>query len=153
MPLCTFGKSELAKLNPFDLVDLLSLSNTVQSAIIGGDNFITGGVIGAVGLLAVNWLVVPTLFRSPRLTREELVDAIHRQGFDELHAERRCELEPNGTFYIEVVETSLAERRHIGVDGQNRRADQRDQSAQARRSLVKSGAATADSLAINVESA
>src|SRR5487761_2300388 len=64
-----FGKRELAQLNPFDLVVLLSLSNTVQNAIIGEDNSVTGGVIGAVGLLAINWIVVRMLFRSPRLTR------------------------------------------------------------------------------------
>src|SRR6202158_4287135 len=64
-----FGKRELAQLNPFDLVVLLSLSNTVQNAIIGDDNSVTGGVIGAVGLLAINWLVVRTLYSSPRLTR------------------------------------------------------------------------------------
>src|SRR3954447_3232609 len=63
-----FGKRELAQLNPFDLVVLLSLSNTVQNAIIGEDNSVTGGIIGAVGLLAINWLVVRTLYRSPRLT-------------------------------------------------------------------------------------
>src|SRR5271170_1689244 len=64
-----FGKRELAQLNPFDLVVLLSLSNTVQNAIIGDDNSVTGGVIGAFALLAINWLVVRALFRSPRLTR------------------------------------------------------------------------------------
>jgi hypothetical protein len=64
-----FGKRELAQLNPFDLVVLLSLSNTVQNAIIGDDNSVTGGVIGAFSLLAINWLVVRALFRSPRLTR------------------------------------------------------------------------------------
>ena len=64
-----FGKRELAQLNPFDLLVLLSLSNTVQNAIIGDDNSITGGVIGAFGLLAINWLVVRVLFRSPRLTK------------------------------------------------------------------------------------
>ena len=41
-----FGKRELAQLNPFDLVVLLSLSNTVQNAIIGNDNSLTGGQIG-----------------------------------------------------------------------------------------------------------
>src|ERR1700676_300136 len=64
-----FGKRELAQLNPFDLVVLLSLSNTVQNAIIGDDNSVTGGVIGAFALLAINWLVVKTLYRSPKLTR------------------------------------------------------------------------------------
>jgi hypothetical protein len=42
-----FGKRELAQLNPFDLIVLLMLSNTVQNAIIGEDNSITGGIIGA----------------------------------------------------------------------------------------------------------
>src|ERR1700684_3413736 len=64
-----FGKRELAQLNPFDLVVLLSLSNTVQNAIIGDDNSVTGGIVGAFSLLTINFLVVPFLFRSPRLTR------------------------------------------------------------------------------------
>src|SRR5262249_21134435 len=45
------GKRELAQLNPFDLVVLLTLSNTVQNAIIGEDNSVTGGLIGASTLL------------------------------------------------------------------------------------------------------
>ena len=134
-----FGKRELAQLNPFDLVVLLSLSNTVQNAIIGDDNSVTGGVIGAFSLLAINWLVVRVLFRSRRmtrvlegraallvhngqidqralnresLTREELMEVIHRQGFEDLHQVRRCELEPNGTFYVEAFEPSIADKRH-----------------------------------------
>jgi uncharacterized membrane protein YcaP (DUF421 family) len=134
-----FGKRELAQLNPFDLVVLLSLSNTVQNAIIGDDNSVTGGVIGAFSLLAINWLVVRILFRSPRLTRvlegraaalirdgqvdrktlereslthEELLEVIHRQGFDNVHDVRRCDLEPNGTFYVEAFDPSIADKRH-----------------------------------------
>jgi uncharacterized membrane protein YcaP (DUF421 family) len=134
-----FGKRELAQLNPFDLVVLLSLSNTVQNAIIGDDNSVTGGIIGAFGLLAVNWLVVRALFRSPRLTRvlegrctvlvrngqvdskalaresltrEELLAVIHRQGFEDFHKVHLCQLEPNGTFYIEAFEPSLVEKQH-----------------------------------------
>jgi uncharacterized membrane protein YcaP (DUF421 family) len=134
-----FGKRELAQLNPFDLIVLLSLSNTVQNAIIGDDNSITGGVIGALSLLAINWVVVRVLFRSQRLTRalegrstvlcrngqldqraiarealtrEELLEVIHRQGFDHFHEVRRIELEPNGTFYIEAMDPSVAEKHH-----------------------------------------
>ena len=62
-----FGKRELAQLNPFDLVVLLSLSNTVQNAMIGDDNSVSGGVIGAFSLLAANWLLNRLLFRMPRL--------------------------------------------------------------------------------------
>ncbi len=134
-----FGKRELAQLNPFDLVVLLSLSNTVQNAIIGDDNSVTGGVIGAFGLLAINWLVVRVLFRSPRLTRvlegrssilvregqidvkalsreslskEELVEVVHKQGFESVDQVRLCQLEPNGTFYLEAFEPSSADKRH-----------------------------------------
>jgi uncharacterized membrane protein YcaP (DUF421 family) len=134
-----FGKRELAQLNPFDLVVLLSLSNTVQNAIIGDDNSVSGGVIGAVGLLAINWIVVRILFRSPRLTRlfegksavlvrdgqvdrkalereslthTELIEVIHRQGFEHLHDVKCCELEPNGTFYVEPFEPSINDKHH-----------------------------------------
>src|SRR5690349_1713576 len=62
-----FGKRELAQLNPFDLVVLLSVSNTVQNAIIGEDNSLTGGLIGAVSLFGVNYVVVRFLFRHRRL--------------------------------------------------------------------------------------
>src|SRR6201986_1418688 len=61
-----FGKRELAQLNPFDLVVLLSLSNTVQNAIIGNDNSLTGGLIGALPLLLMNYLVIRFLFRHRR---------------------------------------------------------------------------------------
>jgi uncharacterized membrane protein YcaP (DUF421 family) len=134
-----FGKRELAQLNPFDLVVLLSLSNTVQNAIIGDDNSVTGGVIGAFALLAINWLVVRVLFRSQRLTnaiegestilvlngqldlkalqreslsREELLSAIHKQGFDGFDKVRLCQLDPNGTFYVEAFDPSVDDKRH-----------------------------------------
>src|SRR5437764_13028194 len=61
------GKRELVQLNPFDLVVLLTLSNTVQNAIIGDDNTVTGGVIGATSLLIVNYLVVRFLYKHRAL--------------------------------------------------------------------------------------
>src|SRR6186713_3181101 len=63
------GKRELAQLNPFDLIVLLMLSNTVQNAIIGDDNTLIGGLIGATTLLALNWGVVRYLYGHPRLGR------------------------------------------------------------------------------------
>src|SRR6185295_11151338 len=62
-----FGKRELAQLNPFDLVVLLSLSNTVQNAIIGDDNSVSGGLLGAVSLLGINYFVVRFMFKHRRL--------------------------------------------------------------------------------------
>src|SRR5438046_7504389 len=61
------GKRELAQLNPFDLVVLLTLSNTVQNAIIGNDNSVTGGVVGATTLLVVNYVVVRFVFKYEKL--------------------------------------------------------------------------------------
>src|SRR5436305_7058554 len=63
------GKRELAQLNPFDLIVLLTLSNTVQNAIIGNDNSLVGGVIGAVTLIGANWLVVRFMYRHEKLDR------------------------------------------------------------------------------------
>src|SRR5438045_9413231 len=63
------GKRELAQLNPFDLVVLLTLSNTVQNAIIGDDVSVTGGIIGGGTLLLVNYVVVRFLYTHERLDR------------------------------------------------------------------------------------
>lgn len=134
-----FGKRELAQLNPFDLVVLLSLSNTVQNAIIGEDNSVTGGLIGAATLLSVNYLVVRFLFKHRRLdqvlegkptvliergqvdtkglarellTRAELMTVLHRQGFSRLEEVERCVLEPGGGFYVHGKEPALPIRQH-----------------------------------------
>src|SRR3954452_22051587 len=58
-----FGKRELAQLNPFDLVVLLSLANTVQNAIIGDDTTVLGGMIGAFSLCAFTYVVVRFMFK------------------------------------------------------------------------------------------
>src|SRR5438034_11747825 len=63
------GKRELAQLNAFDLVVLLTISNTVQNAIIGNDNSVAGGLIGATTLLLVNYIVVPFLYSHESLDR------------------------------------------------------------------------------------
>ena len=133
------GKRELAQLNPFDLVVLLTLSNTVQNAIIGEDNTVTGGIIGAATLLLVNYLVVRFLFRHRRLdqmfegkptvliqngkicraalasellTHAELMTVLHRQGFDSMEEVDRCVLEPGGTFYIQRKLPALETQQH-----------------------------------------
>ena len=122
-----FGKRELAQLNPFDLVVLLSLSNTVQNAIIGEDSSLLGGLIGAATLLTLNYLVVRFVFRHRRLDQllegssttliehgeidkralarelmsvSELTTVAHRQGFESLDQVERCVLEPGGAFHM-----------------------------------------------------
>src|ERR1700761_7733487 len=88
-----FGKRELAQLNPFDLVVLLSLSNTVQNAMIGDDNSVSGGVIGAFSLLTVNWILTWLLFRAPRVDKalEGAPATLIRGGqVDESALKREC---------------------------------------------------------------
>ncbi len=63
------GKRDLAQLNAFDLVVMLLLSNVVQNAIIGPDNSLTGGVIGAIVLVGANSAMVRLIRREPRLAR------------------------------------------------------------------------------------
>src|ERR1700716_301353 len=63
------GKRELAQLNTFDLIVLLTLSNTVQNAIIGNDNSVTGGLVGAATLLIVNYTLVRFLYYHDQLDR------------------------------------------------------------------------------------
>lgn len=122
-----FGKRELAQLNPFDLVVLLSVSNIVQNAIIGDDSSVTGGVLGALTLFATNYFVVRFLFKHRRLDQilegspttlvahgqvireglakellneSELMAVAHKQGFDSVSDIETCVLEPGGNFFI-----------------------------------------------------
>ena len=129
-----FGKRELAQLNPFDLVVLLSLSNTVQNAMIGDDNSLSGGLVGAFSLLAINWVMALVLYRAPKvtkllagkaatlirdgvvddtelknqsLTHEDLVSVLNKNGFNDPRDVRTCVLEPNGTFFVEGKKPSV----------------------------------------------
>src|SRR3954470_8634061 len=61
------GKRDLAQLNTFDLVVVLLLSNVVQNAIIGPDNSVLGGLIGAGVLVVVNSVIVRASAVSPTL--------------------------------------------------------------------------------------
>jgi len=63
------GKRQVGQLTPFDLVLLLLISNVVQNAVIGNDNSLGGGLLGAIAILALNRLVVEITYRSKRLRR------------------------------------------------------------------------------------
>jgi len=133
------GKRELAQLNPFDLVVLLTLSNTVQNAIIGNDNSLTGGLLGAATLLSVNYLVVRLLFKDRKLERivegsatvlirkgkvqpaqlarelieeAELEAAARRQGFSNLRDVDEAILEPGGIITFTGKTPPPEEARH-----------------------------------------
>ncbi len=48
------GKRVLAAMNTFDFIVIFLLSNVVHNAVIGNDNSLLGGMVGAVTLVAVN---------------------------------------------------------------------------------------------------
>jgi uncharacterized membrane protein YcaP (DUF421 family) len=126
------GKRELSQLNPFDLVVLLLLSNTVQNAIIGNDNSVIGGLFGAAVLLLTNHFLVRYLFKSGRLdamegntdvlvssgkimhdrlneeliTIAELEAAARRQGIKSIADVEECRLETGGALtFVERTPT------------------------------------------------
>ncbi|HEX9130432.1 MAG TPA: YetF domain-containing protein [Gemmatimonadaceae bacterium] len=126
------GKRELSQLNPFDLVVLLLLSNTVQNAIIGNDNSVIGGLFGAAVLLLTNHFLVRYLFKSGRLDamegnpdvlvssgkvrhdrlKEELITvaeleaAARRQGIRSIADVEECRLETGGALtFVERTPT------------------------------------------------
>jgi len=133
------GKRELAQLNAMDLVVLLTLSNTVQNAIIGPDNTVVGGLIGATTLLAMNYCIVRFLFSHPvfdrlvegkptplvehgtsqpanmqreLITPQELRAAAHKQGFASLHDVEKAVLEPSGVISFVGKDPPASEARH-----------------------------------------
>jgi uncharacterized membrane protein YcaP (DUF421 family) len=132
------GKRELSQLNPFDLVVLLLLSNTVQNAIIGNDNSLIGGLVGAAVLLIMNAVVVrllyhfgkldtiegrpDTLVRNGRILRHhlerelitvaELEAAARRQGISSLAHVRECRIETGGALTFIQKEPTTEDLRH-----------------------------------------
>jgi uncharacterized membrane protein YcaP (DUF421 family) len=63
------GKRELAQINVLDLAVLLLASNALQNALIGDDNSVTGGVIGASTLFIANYVFIRLTFRHSKLRR------------------------------------------------------------------------------------
>jgi uncharacterized membrane protein YcaP (DUF421 family) len=125
------GKRELAQIKAFDLIVLITIANAVQNAIIGPDNTLTGGLIGAATLLAVNNLLVRLTFvwpslgtllqgretvlyrdgvinrravRREMLTDGELIAAVRRQGARTMDEVEEIALEPNGNVLVTMKE-------------------------------------------------
>jgi len=123
------GKRDLAQLNTFDFVVLLLLSNVVQNAVIGPDDSLWGGAIGAAVLVGGNAVLVRVLGRSQPMFRllegsptvlvrdgeidadavhrlglrpADVVAAVRRQNADELAQVEEAALEPGGTISVRL---------------------------------------------------
>jgi uncharacterized membrane protein YcaP (DUF421 family) len=129
------GKRDLAQLNSGDLVVLLLLSNVVQNAVIGNDNSVWGGVIGAATLIAVNAFFDRVLNRRPEVARifegapteivhegkidekairrlglrdSEVTAALRRQGADMVDQVKSATLDPGGAISVDLFPTDMA---------------------------------------------
>jgi uncharacterized membrane protein YcaP (DUF421 family) len=137
-----FGKRELGALNPLDVIVLLLLSNTVQNAIIGNDNSLVGGLVGAAVLFVVNQALVRYAYRNPRvrrliegrteevmrdgrvinaaltrnmITRDELEAAARKQGIEHLSSVECARLELSGALSFTLKEPGELERVHRDI--------------------------------------
>lgn len=125
------GKRQIGQLSPFDLVLLLILSNAVQNSMNAGDNSLVGGLISAVTLVAINYLVGLITFKSKKLeeviegrpqllihegrlfeevmtdaklTRHELDSTLRQSGYFAIKDVKLAILEPNGTVSVQGYE-------------------------------------------------
>ena len=121
------GKREIGQLNVLDMVVLLLVSNALQNAMIGNDNTLIGGIIGASSLFVANYFFVRLTYSSERARKvlegtptplfadgqilaanlrheairpHELLSIVHERGFSDFSEVERIELEPNGHLVI-----------------------------------------------------
>ena len=121
------GKRQLGQMTPFDLVVLLIISNVVQNAVIGNDNSLGGGLLGATTILLLNLLVAYVTFRFKRADRmiEHSPTVLVRHGRilrDNLRRERlgprdlRAALRHHGVVSIRDIRYAfLEEDGHVSV--------------------------------------
>jgi uncharacterized membrane protein YcaP (DUF421 family) len=133
------GKREMGQLNTLDFVVLLAVANAVQNGIIGNDNTVTGAVVGATVLFAVNAVMATVIFRSIRarklvegsatvliengmfvekalrhekICKEDLLAAIAQEGASDIGEVERAVLEPNGAI-VTILKTPNYETQHF----------------------------------------
>jgi uncharacterized membrane protein YcaP (DUF421 family) len=138
------GKRELGQINVLDLAVLLLASNALQNAMIGADNSLVGGVVGAATLFLANYAFVRVVFRSRRasrilegtprvllehgrvleralrseaITEDEMRAAALERGFGELTDVDLIVLEPNGHMAIMGREAAGAWRERHAETG------------------------------------
>jgi uncharacterized membrane protein YcaP (DUF421 family) len=86
-----FGKKELAQLSVIDLVFILLISNSVQNAMVGTDTSLDGGLVAAIALFLVNFVLKQLLFRNKRaseLLQGKAVMLIYKGGVQKENLEK-----------------------------------------------------------------
>lgn len=128
------GKRQIGQFSPYDLVLLLILSNAVQNSMNAGDNSLVGGLIIALTLVTLNYLIGLLTFKNKRI--EAFVDGrpqvlIHDgKLFEDVlvnatitRAELMSSLRESGYFSIGEVELAILENNgRISVRGWDEQA-------------------------------
>ena len=138
------GNREIGQITTLDLVVLLLVSNVLQNAMIGNDNSVLGGFIGAATLLGANFVLVRLTFTSRRfrevvegrpavlvdehgvhenelrkeaITLNELRMLVYDKGFDRIEDVPLIVLEPSGRIATLKADAAADWRReHVGDD-------------------------------------
>lgn len=132
------GKREIGQFTPFDLVLILLIANAVQNAMVGPDVSLTGGIVAAVTLLVVNYIVsfiadrsrivreltagTPTLLvndggiierhmRREHITMDDLQAAMREHGIDSVSDVQIAVLEVDGSISIVPVGSKVLKTR------------------------------------------
>ena len=121
------GKRHVAQLSIIDLVLVLLISNAVQNAMVGDDTSILGGVVAALTLIVLNYVVTLAAFKfgkvnvllegtptllihngrvihehvlKEKLTADELEQAIREHGIENVADVKTAIMEVDGTISV-----------------------------------------------------
>ncbi len=135
-----FGKKELSQLSTTDLVFIVLISNSVQNAMVGTDSSLRGGLIAALVLFILNYLLKLALYRSPgfktfveakpvilihngkldtdhlykeRITMDELEQAIREHGVDNYQQVKLAIMEVDGNISVISEENDHLKHTHF----------------------------------------
>jgi len=134
-----FGKKELSQLNTADIILILLISNSVQNAMVGQDTSLTGGLVAALVLFIINFILKKVLYNFPRLkdllmekpeilvhngkldfkrlsklniSDDELKEAMREHGLEHFNQVKLAMLETDGNISIISGENTLKQSHH-----------------------------------------
>lgn len=132
------GKREIGQFTPFDLVLILLVANAVQNAMVGPDTSLLGGIISALTLLVVNYIVsyisdrnriaqeltigTPTILvhdgqvivshlRKEHIAEDELEAALREHGVDNISDVQSAVLEVDGSISVVPLNSEVQRTR------------------------------------------
>jgi uncharacterized membrane protein YcaP (DUF421 family) len=128
------GARALGRMSAYDFVLIVVVANSVQNALVGGDNTLVGGLVSAFALLVMNQLYTWLLNRFPALEKQmvgepvvlisngdlqrdcceregitsgELMAALREHGVADLNDVRLAVLEVDGTISVVPAESQV----------------------------------------------